>query len=237
MELLVITLAQILPGKEADGLARIKLISNTVRAAPGLVTSLFYRSRGDDGYYLMLTTWENEAFWWQAQERYGPRQLLLASPTELVTAPPEQWFMHYTWGYSRPGAKPLLAAAHLATIRPEQAELAQRGWIESLRRQAVQPMLAFAFLARGTKEPAVRPNPDPAHPPLYPGAASPALAGSPAESPYQHGPIFLNLLSWASEADREDFYAHPNYKTIRRFLGGIGTMQTLALEPLDDEEA
>jgi hypothetical protein len=237
MELLVITLAQILPGKEADGLARIKLISNTVRVAPGLVTSLFYRSRGEDGYYLMLTTWENEAFWWQAQERHGPRQLLLASPTELLTAPPEQWFMHYAWGYSRPGAKPLLAEAHLATIRPEQAELAQRGWIESLRRQAMQPTLAFAFLARGTKEPAVQPNPNLAHPPLSMGVGSPASPDPPTESPYRHGSIFLNLLSWAGEADREDFYAHPNYKTIRRFLSGIGTMQTLALEPLDEDDA
>lgn len=234
MELLVVTLAQILPGKEADGLSRIRLISNTVRVAPGLVTSLFYRSRGDDGYYLMLTTWENETFWQQAQERHGPRQLLLASPTELVTAPPEQWFMHYNWGYSRPGAKPLLAAAQLATIRPDQAELAQRGWIESLRRQALPPTLAFAFLARGIKEPTA-----------WSGNQHPAqhthnsIAGSPGEgeSPYLHGSIFLNLLSWAGEADREDFYAHPNYKTIRRFLGSIGTMQTLDLEPMDGEDA
>lgn len=237
MELLVMTLAQMLPGKEEDGLTRIRLIANTVRVAPGLVTSLFYRSRGDDGYYLMLTTWENETFWLQAQERHGPRQLLLASPTELLTAQPEQWFMHYTWGYSRPGAKPLLAAAHLATIRPDQAELAQRGWIESLRRQALQPTLAFAFLARGAKESSAWPNnPNPAQQ-THSGIAG--FPGEPveSESPYQHGPIFLNLLNWASEADREDFYAHPNYKTIRRFLGGIGTLQTLALEPLNDENA
>ncbi|HLI06765.1 MAG TPA: hypothetical protein VKV40_09365 [Ktedonobacteraceae bacterium] len=230
MELLVITLAQLLPGKEADGQARIRLIANTVRVAPGLVTSLFYRSRGDDGYYLLLTTWEDESFWIQAQERHSPRRLLLASPVELLTAPPEQWLMHYSWGYSRPAAKPMIAAAHLATIRPDQAELAQRGWIESLRRQAVQPTLAFAFLARGVKdETSWLSNP-----------AQPAISvanGALAESPYQHGPIFLNLLSWASESEREDFYAHPNYKVIQRFLNSIGTIQTLALEPLDDEDS
>jgi hypothetical protein len=230
MELLVITLAQLMPGKETDGLARIRLISDTIRIAPGLVTSLFYRSRGDDGYYLVLTTWEDEEFWIRAQERHSPRQLLLASPTELLTAPPEQWLMHYHWGYSRPGAKPILAAAHLATIRPDQAELAQRGWIESLRRQAVQPTLALAFLARGVKDTSSWLS-------KPPQATAARGAGSPVESPYLHGPIFLNLLSWASEADREDFYADPNHKTIRRFLNGIGTIQTLALEPLDHEDA
>src|ERR1700726_2657914 len=135
MELLAITLAQLTAGKENDGLARIRLISDTVRNAQGLVTSLFYRSRGDESYYFILTAWEDEEYWQRAQERHSPRQLLLASPTELLAAQPEQWLMHYHWGYSRPGAKPILAAAHLATIRPDQAELAQRGWIESLRRQ------------------------------------------------------------------------------------------------------
>ena len=232
MELLAITLAQITAGKENDGLARIRLISDTVRNAQGLVTSLFYRSRGDDLYYFMLTTWEDEEAWQQAQERHSPRQLLLASPTELLAAQPEQWLMHYHWGYSRPGAKPILAAAHLATIRPDQAELAQRGWMESLRRQAVQPTLAFAFLARGVKDdtPAAPLAKNPSKPTPVPGY------NGTDDSPYLHGPLFLNLLSWASEGDREDFYADPDYKPIRRFLSSIGVIQTLALEPLERED-
>ena len=170
--------------------------------------------------------------WQQAQERHSPRQLLLASPTELLAAQPEQWLMHYHWGYSRPGAKPILAAAHLATIRPDQAELAQRGWIESLRRQAVQPTLAFAFLARGVKDdtPAAPLVKNPSKPMPVPGY------NGTDDSPYLHGPLFLNLLSWASEGDREDFYADPNYKPIRRFLSSIGVIQTLALEPLERED-
>lgn len=48
MELLVVTLAHTMVDKEADGLARIHLISDTVRNAPGLVTSRFYRSRGQN---------------------------------------------------------------------------------------------------------------------------------------------------------------------------------------------
>jgi len=210
MELLVATLAHTTPGRDADGLARIRLISDTVRNAPGLVIARFYRSRGNDAYYFMLTTWEDEDCWGRAQERYNPKQLLLGSATELLIDAPEQWLMHYLWGYSRPASMPILAAAHLATIRPDQAERTQRGWIESLRRQAVQPMLSFAFLARGIKEDAA-----------VPGSSQTTSAS-----------IFLNLLSWASEADREDFYVDPNYQAISLFLGGVGVIQILTLDPL-----
>ncbi len=41
MELLAVTLAHITPGRDADGLARIRLISDSVRNAPGLVISRF----------------------------------------------------------------------------------------------------------------------------------------------------------------------------------------------------
>src|SRR5437588_2995780 len=149
MELLVITLAHTLPGRDTDVLARIRLILDTVRNAPGIVIARFYRTSEQGSYYFMLTTWENEEWWQKAQERYNPKHLLLASAGELLQTVPEQWWMQYLWGYSRPAATSLLAAAHLAIIRPDQVELAQRGWIEGLRRQVMQPMLAFAFLARG----------------------------------------------------------------------------------------
>src|SRR6266516_5266206 len=218
MELLAVTLAHITPGRDADGLARIRLISDSVRNAPGLVISRFYRSRGHDPYYFMLTTWEDKESWRRAQERYNHKQLLLGSATELLIDPPEQWLMHYLWGYSRPAAVPILAAAHLATISPEQAERTQRAWIESLRRQAITPTLAFAFLARGLNEETSAPQV------WHPSDKD--------DKPYQHGPIFLNLLSWASEADREDFYVDASYQAISLFLGSVGNIQILTLEPL-----
>jgi len=219
MELLVVTLAHTAPGRDADGLARIRLISDTVRNAPGLIIARFYRSRGNDAYYFILTTWEDEESWQRAQERYNPKQLLLGS--ELLISPPEQWLMRYLWGYSRPAAVPILATAHLATIRPDQGERTQRAWIESLRRQAIQPTLAFAFLARGVNEDTQTPG-------------SSAVSGSinEGDGAYQHGSIFLNLLSWASEADREDFYTEPNYRAISIFLNSVGIIQMLALDPL-----
>lgn len=229
MELLVVTLAHTHPGRDADGLARMRIISDTVRNVPGLVTARFYRSRGDKSYYFILTTWEDEESWQKARERFSPRQLLLGSATELLTGQPEQWLMQYLWGYSRPAAAPILAAAHLATIQAGQANLIQRGWIESLRRQAIQPTIAFAFLARGINE-----DTDLAQPLYSPPSPTSPPSGSTGndETVYQHGSVFLNLLSWASETDREDFYSDPNYQAISRFIGSMGVMQILPLDPL-----
>src|SRR6266852_5465561 len=178
MELLVVTLAHIIPGKDAEGMARIRLISETVRNAVGLVSANFYRTKSNEDYYLLLTTWEDEECWHKAQEQYNPKLLLARSATELLLDPPEQWLMRYLWGYSRPAAESILVAAHLATMRPDQAERTQRGWIESLRRQAVQPTLSLAFLARGVNEDAT--------------ASLPSLSlhsTAVADSPY--GSIFL----------------------------------------------
>src|SRR5207248_11450446 len=98
MELLVVTLAHITPGRDTDGLAHIRLISDTVRNAPGLVISRFYRSRGHASYYFMLSTWEDEESWRMAQERYNRKQLLLGSTAELVIDAPEHWLMTYQMG-------------------------------------------------------------------------------------------------------------------------------------------
>src|SRR6266480_1670685 len=220
MELLVVTLAHILQDRDAEGLARIHLISDTIRNALGLVSASFYRSRGNESYYFMLTTWEDEECWQKARERYNPKQLLLGSATELLINPPEQWLMHYLWGYSRPAAEPILATIHLGTIRPDQADRAQRGWIECLRRQAVQPILSFAFLARGLNEDTLASH----------TFSAPSASGG-DNSPYRQGSIFLNLLSWASQADREDFYADQYFQAISRFLNRVGIVQVITLDP------
>ncbi len=221
MELLVVTLAHMLPGRDADAQARIRLISDTVRNAPGMITARFYRSQEHRSYYFMLTTWEDEGVWQKAQERYNPQHLLLASAGELLSASPEQWWMQYLWGYSRPAASPVLAAAHVAAIRSDQVELAQRGWIEGLRRQVVQPMLAFGFLARGANEDVLLPQIG-----LTPNnnVTDGILS--------QQSTLFLNLLSWPGERERRAFYADQAYQAVSHFLNNIGTVQVLSLEPL-----
>src|SRR5690242_1891980 len=138
MELLIVTVAYTTSSRDADVLARIRFISDTLHNAPGMISSRFYRSRGNDAtspapthstshsYYIMLTTWDDEENWQRAQERYNPKQLLLGSTKELLTAPPQQWQMRYLWGYSRPAAAPIVAAAHLCTTRPDQIEFRQQ---------------------------------------------------------------------------------------------------------------
>lgn len=219
MELLVATLVHTHPQRDVDATARIRLIADTIRNTPGLMDLSLYRSRGQASHFLMLTTWDSEESWHESYERHSPKSLLLSSATELLTTSPEQWLMHYLWGYTRPAATPTCASAHLAHIRPDQAELAQQGWIEALRRQARFPLLAFAFLARGSCE--------------HRESTSPAAqTEEQKESGYRHSAVFLNILNWANNADREDFYADTTYQVINRFIGTLGKMQALSLEPL-----
>lgn len=216
LELLVVTLARTVPNSDADHSSHMRFVLGTVRNAPGVVSLRSYCSREEDAYYLILTTWEDEEFWQKAQERYNPKQLLLRSAPDMLASPPKQWLMHHLWGYRRPSATSALVAAHVASIRPEQAENARRGWIESLRRQVVQPTVtvASALLARGVEE-------------------DNATASNEKKSEdTSHGPIFLNLLSWPDETNRQEFYTDQDYQAIHRFLSSIGVVQIITLDPL-----
>src|SRR5579883_1292721 len=119
MELLVVTLAQVNPAREADASARIRIISDAVRNAPGLLNARFYSSRQPGMAYCILTTWESAEWWQKAQERHSPYLLIQNSPAGIFHMPPDQWLMQYLWGYSRPRAQPAVAAAHLVLVRPE----------------------------------------------------------------------------------------------------------------------
>ncbi len=222
MELLVATLAHTALGKDMDALAHLRLISDTIRNAPGLVNARFYRSRDPESYYFTLTTWEDEEFWYKAQDRYSPRDLFMGSAGELLMTPPEQWLMHYLWGYSRPSAQPAIAAAHVVTVRPDQADRVERSWIEELRRQTTQLTLAFAFLARGRNEDTLLPHDASI---LNNNKATESLAD-------KYSSNFLNLLSWPGEMQRRNFYADQNYKAISGFLSSVGVVRVLELDPV-----
>lgn len=214
MELLVATLAYTQKGGYDDLASRLSPLVDTVKNAPGIMNARLYSSKEGEGYSLLLTAWEDEELWKKAQERYNPKDLLLQSIGELLTAGPEQWLMHYLWGYSRPSAQAIVAEAHLATVQPDVANHTAQQWLDSLRRQAISPTLAFAFLARGNSEDAM----------LYhtPGANG-------ARSTYSH--TFLNLLSWPGEAQRKEFYADQRYKALQGYLNKVGVMRVLSLEP------
>ncbi|MDQ6660617.1 MAG: hypothetical protein M3Z24_06590, partial [Chloroflexota bacterium] len=101
------------------------------------------------------------------------------------------------------------------------AEQTQRSWIESLRQQAVQPNLSFAFLARNLNEQK-----------LLQQSPQPTDITRKVSPPFQRGTIFLNLLSWANETDREDFYSDAHYQANERFIGKTGKMRILTIDPL-----
>ncbi len=219
MEILVATL--VYTRRDVDVMTQIRSIAETLRNAPGLVTSRVYHGRGQETCYFLLTTWADEESWQSAQERHNPQALLLAL-ADLLVAPPEQWIMYYLWGYTRPTAPPVLAAVHIMTIRSDQIEGAQRGWIMALKQQAAHPTLAFAFLARdiSTAE-AIDPQ------------RTDKLRNGDLEGKHPRGGnSLLSLFSWAREAEREEFYTDPHYRAIKRFVESVGVVRTLPLEPL-----
>ena len=214
MELLVATLAYVQKDGYEDVASRLRPVVDTVKNAPGIMNARFYCSKENEGYCLILTAWEDEEVWQKAQERYNPRELLLQSTGDILTATPEQWLMHYLWGYSRPSVQPLVAEAHLATVQPDAANRIAQQWLDDLRRQAIVPTLAFAFLARGSSEDAM----------LY---HTSGVDGVRSGISY----TFLNLLSWPGEAQRKEFYADQHYKALQNFLNNVGMVRVLALEP------
>lgn len=226
VELLVVTLAQVNQAREADALARMRVISETVRNAPGLLNARFYQSREPGHAFCMLTTWESNEWWQKAQERYAPLTLLLDSSAGIFHTPPDQWLMQYLWGYSRPLAQPAVAAAHLALIRPEMAERVQQEWLESLSRQAQEPLLSFALFARSVDEGS------PASTPPIALASPPGPAENRPRASINQGTIFFTLLSWSNEHYREDFYADQEYQNIQGLLNRTGIVHVLTLDPL-----
>lgn len=223
MEIVVVTLAYSIAGKDTDILARIREIADIVRNAPGLVTSHMYKGREQDSYYFMLTTWEDTESWQKSQEQHDPKQHFLAT-ADLLLSPPEQWVMHYQWGYSRPIKQPTISAAHITTLRPDQARLAQREWITSLRKQATKPSLAFAFLAQEIDRDATAP---------LRMIKSPQAGVRPEQNlAYHNGTTLLNFLSWASETERNAFYMDPYYQSIKKLLESLAVTRILPLEQI-----
>jgi quinol monooxygenase YgiN len=224
VELLVVTLAQASQAREVDALARMRVIAETVRNAPGLLNARFYQSREPGHACCILTTWESSEWWQKAQERYAPRTLLLDSPQGIFHMPPDQWLMQYLWGYSRPLARPAVAAAQLALVRPEMAEQVQQQWLESLRQQAQEPLLSFALFAHSIEEELTARPPD--------GVPPAEQAGHHFRFSPNQGTIFFTLLSWSGEQHREDFYSDQTYQHIQGLLKRTGIVHTFTLDPL-----
>lgn len=217
MEQLVVTLAHMAAGRDTDALALIRLVTDTVRSAPGINTAKCYRSCNTTSHFLLLTTWEDTDSWHKARDRYSPRDLLLTA-ADLLAASPEQWQMEYLWGYRRPIASSALNAVHLASIRPAVIEQAQQTWIQGLQQQTLQPTLAFAFLARGMDDDVT--------------ALRKAYKPGVTDAHSQAGSILLNFFSWGSDEERSEFYEDATYRAMHTALENAGSVRILSLEPI-----
>ncbi|MBX5449284.1 hypothetical protein [Thermogemmatispora sp.] len=216
MELLIATLAHIRPAYEIDAQSQVRQVTESLRPTPGLLSVRSYASR-DRRYHLLLSTWENEEVWRKVRERCSPARLLQEMAGPQLMDVPEQWAMRYIWGYVRPAVSPTLAVALLARVHPEQAETIEQHWLESLHRQAAELLMASAFLARGQEEAGLQ--------------AGDSREGERHEPGYQRwGAVFLNLLSWASEIEQEEFYTQPSYQNFNLQLHQAALVQMLALE-------
>ena len=219
-ELLVVTLVYTLPDRDADALAHIRHIGETMRNATGLVTSYFYRSREQQPSYFLLTTWEDEENWQQARENYNPAVLLLARP-DLLAALPEQWYMYYCWGYSRPARLQTVATTHIATIQSDAFEATHKAWLQELRKQAKQFTFTFGFLAYGVADAQLE----------Y--ATVNAVTETVNADLIKKGNVLLTFISWPSDTDRVAFYRSNAYRAMSAMVEQKSNMShLLTLDPL-----
>lgn len=217
-ELLVVTLAHVLPGKEREARVHIRTIAEALQSAVGLISTRIYRGRDNGIVYLFLTTWEDEESWIKAQDRHTPKHLLL-TVQDILVASPEQWLMYYIWGWTRPTMPSQLAAVHLITLAPQTIQATQTHWLNGLRQPDLQTLLTFAFLARGINDT-----------PTSMKIATVPHAGGYREAFKLQSSLLLNFLSWSNEVEREEFYAHADYQGIKSIAEREGTMRTITLE-------
>jgi hypothetical protein len=204
-ELLVVTLVSTLPEREADVLAHIRLIGEMMRNATGLVSSYFYRGREPQPCYVFLNTWEDEESWQRAQERYNLITLLLTRP-ELLARPPEQWYMYYRWGYSRPARPQTVATTLLATLPADTFDATYTAWLQELRKEARQFTFTFSFLASGIATTQHERN------------TEKALKDPINMDLVKQGCVLLTFIGWSSEAERLAFYGSKTYQRISSML-------------------
>jgi hypothetical protein len=189
-----------------------------MRNATGLVSSHFYHTREPQPSYLLLNTWEDEESWQQAKERHNPLDLLLAHPDLLATRP-EQWYMHYHWGYSRPARPQTVATTHIATVRTDAFEATHMAWLQELRKLAAQFTFTFGFLAYGIADTHIEHTKT--------NAATETLD----TDLIKQGNVLLTFMSWASDTERVAFYSSKAYQRMSALLGQQSDTHVLTLDP------
>jgi len=217
-ELLVVTIIYTEAKADADVQVHIRTMIQRMHNAPELTTLRTYRSRSADLYYIMLTTWKDVASWQHARDHYDPQQLFQPI-AHLLTSAPQQWYLAYTWGYTRPAAAPTIASVHLTHVAPHYLPLVQKGWLQGIHHYPLQFSLAFAFMAQEQMK--TQSTPD---------HIASIQNNEQRDEERKQKLLHFSFFSWAGESERAAFYATPNYQMVTKFIKGMGTIRTLSLE-------
>jgi hypothetical protein len=214
METLHALLIHPYPGQMNEAPREVGWLIERLPALPELLVARFFRSQGEAHTYLILTTWDPEAgrrirgdeateSQGSAQGPAGAEQLYrlpLPGPVEGET---EEWFLRYTWGYSRSGLDTAHAMVLIVGRSSGQEQQMRQRWIAGLRALAAETPLGQIFLARSIPQ------------------------GTPEAEP-----LFLCYLGCPSDEASKAVREHPIYEEIVNWLSRFAQVRSFDFAPL-----
>jgi hypothetical protein len=216
MEILHALLMHPYPGQVDEVPRQLGLLIERLPTLPELLVARFFRSRGEAHTYLILTTWDPEARGKleaddlmeespsSEQTLQGPARAYRLTLPGLIEGETEEWFLRYSWGYSRAGLEAGHAIVLVVSRLARQETRMRERWIAGLRALAAETPLAQVFIAysipQGTSE-------------LPP-------------------PLFLCYLACPSDEEVQAVRAHPIYDEIVNWLSRFALVRTFDFVPL-----
>jgi hypothetical protein len=219
METLHVLLLRPYPGQNEEVLRQLGFLVERLPSLPDLLVGRFFRSLEEDHTYLALTSWESESksaesetevhaangYTSDAQEVEYLHQLVIPGLGNIET---EEWFLQYSWGFSRAEMEARHALVLIATsaVGPESPQIRQ-GWRSGLRALAAEAPLGHAFLA----------------------------VSLPQEARRLPAPVWFCFLGCPSEQDVEIVRTHPMYERILSWVSRFAQIRSFALTSLSPE--
>jgi heme-degrading monooxygenase HmoA len=207
------------PGHNEEVLRQLGFIAERLPPIPGLLAARFFRSREEDQTYLAITTWEGaqDAAEAEAEGRVGDEDASNASEVEYarrLTIPglgnveTEEWFLQYSWGFSRAEAETRHALVLIATsvVGPQSPQVRQ-GWRSGLHALAAEAPLGHMFLA----------------------------VSIPQEARRLPAPIWFCFLGCSTEQDVEIVRTHPLYERLVNWVSRFTQVRSFALATLSPD--
>jgi len=215
METLHALLLHPYPGQIDEAPRQLGLLIERLPALPELLVARFFRSQGEAHTYLILTTWDAEAG--RKSETDDPLEsaandLALQRPDRayrltlpgLMQGETEEWFLRYTWGYSRSGLEARHAIVLVVSGVTGQQGYMRKQWIAGLRTLATEAPVGQIFVAR-------------------------SIPQAPAEDT---APLFLCYLGCPSDAEVQAVRVQPIFEEIVTWLSRFAQVRSFDFAPL-----